>query len=204
MPAHAVKKQRHRTKAKTVAVRKPTAITTPDELPNFDRYPRNVKQLISNALELSNQHLTYKFGSSDPNNKGMDCSGTISYLLKQLDVDDVPRQSDEIYQWAYENGVFSAVNSHKFGTFEFSKLKPGDLLFWSGTYPVKRDPAITHVMMYLGRDKDNRPLMFGATSGGTYRGHSQSGVSVFDFYIPSGKSKARFLGYACIPHLTCD
>ncbi len=108
-----------------------------DDLPNFDSYPRNVKKLIAAALEISEQKLAYKFGSMDPDNKGMDCSGTISYLLKQAQIRDVPRQADEIYQWAYENGEFSAVNSHRFGTFEFSKLKPGDLLFWSGTYPVQ-------------------------------------------------------------------
>ena len=112
------------------------------------------------------------------------------------------RSQDEIYQWAYEKGDFYAVNGHQINSFEFSNMKPGDLLFWSGTYPVKRDPAITHVMMYLGRDKNNRPLMFGASSQ-RRSGVMQSGVGVFDFSLPSAKSKARFLGYACIPHLSC-
>jgi cell wall-associated NlpC family hydrolase len=171
---------------------------SPDELANFDRYPRNVRNLIVNALELSSQHLAYKFGSGDPENRGLDCSGAISYLLKQANVNDVPRQADEIYQWAYTKGDFFAVNSHRLNSFEFSQLKPGDLLFWSGTYPVKRDPSVTHVMMYLGRDKQDRPLMFGATS---RRG--QSGVGVFAFKMPSPNSKIRFLGYGCIPHLSC-
>lgn len=204
MPALATKTRHHTKTRHTARKAPPTAITTPEDLSDFDDNPRNVKKLISDALALSDQHLLYKFGSTDPRNNGMDCSGAIAYLLKQSDINEVPRQSDEIYQWAWKEGVFTAVNSHHFGTFEFSKLKPGDLLFWSGTYPVQRDPAITHVMMYIGKDKNNRPLMFGATSGGTFRGKPQNGVSVFDFNVPSGHSKARFLGYACIPHLTCD
>ena len=201
---HAFAKKKHkRSKAKQVVhhVRRspPKEIST-DELVNFDRYPRNVKKLISDALDLSSQHLAYKFGSTDPENRGLDCSGAISYLLKQSQVTDVPRQADEIYQWAYTKGDFFAVNSHRLTSFEFSQLKPGDLLFWSGTYPVKRDPSVTHVMMYLGRDKQNRPLMFGASSSG---GKSQAGVGVFDFKMPSANSKARFLGYACVPHLSC-
>jgi cell wall-associated NlpC family hydrolase len=204
-PAIAKKTVQKRSKTKHVATHQaPITITTTDDIAGFDRYPRDIKKLIAEALALSDQHLAYKFGSTDPKNNGMDCSGTISYLLKSLEVRDVPRQADEIYQWAWKYGEFSAVNSHNFGTFEFAKLKPGDLLFWSGTYPVKRDPAITHVMLYLGRDKHNRPLMFGANSGGTYRGKTQNGVSVFEFNMPRVNSKVRFLGYACIPHLTCD
>ena len=65
--------------------------------------------------------------------------------------------------------------------FDFSKLKPGDLLFWSGTYRVKRTPPITHVMLYLGKTKNNELLMFGASNGRTYRGKRMNGVSVFDF-----------------------
>ncbi len=204
-PAMAKNKRNHskaHRAASTQAV--PRVATTPDDLVDFSRNSRDVKNLINEALNLNDQHLSYKFGSTDPANNGMDCSGTISYLLKQFSINDVPRQADEIYQWAWKKGEFTAVNSRHFGSFEFSKLKPGDLLFWSGTYPVKRDPAITHVMLYLGRDKQNRPLMFGANSGGTYRGKPQRGVSVFEFNMPSPNSKVRFLGYACIPHLTCD
>lgn len=205
-PADAKKKRRH-TQTRQAAAKiqsVPNVDTTLDDIADFDDNSRGVKKLISEALALNELHLAYKFGSTDPANNGMDCSGTISYLLKQFQVNDVPRQADQIYQWAWKNGEFNAVNSHRFNSFEFSKLKPGDLLFWSGTYPVKRDPAITHVMLYLGKDKYNRPLMFGANSGGTYRGKPQRGVSVFEFRMPPPNSKVRFLGYACIPHLTCD
>lgn len=203
---HAVK---HSSKRKTTSAEHqrasiPARSISTSEIVGFDRYPRDIKRLINNALELSGQHLAYKFGSMDPRNNGLDCSGAISYLLKQQEIDDVPRQADEIYKWAWKKGEFYAVNGHQINSFEFAELKPGDLLFWSGTYPVKRDPAVTHVMMYLGRDHDNRPLMFGATNGRTYRGRPQSGVGVYDFKVPPPHSKARFLGYACIPHLSCE
>lgn len=179
----------------------PPLFITPDDLVGFDDYPRSVKKLITDALSLAEQRLPYRFGSADPSN-GLDCSGAISYLLKQASVDDVPRQADQIYQWAWQNGEFSAVNGKRLSSFEFSKLKPGDLLFWSGTYPVQRETNVTHVMMYLGRDKDDHPLMFGATSNRVYEG-KLDGVGVFNFNLPSGKAKARFLGYACIPHVNC-
>jgi cell wall-associated NlpC family hydrolase len=198
-------KSRHTARTTQIAHRglRPAAKISPTELAGFDHYPRSVKKLITEALALADQNLSYKFGSTDPQNKGMDCSGTISYLLKQENIRDVPRQADEIYQWAWQKGDFYAVNGHRFGSFEFSEMKPGDLLFWSGTYPVQRDPAVTHVMMYLGRDKNNRPLMFGATSGRAFHGEARDGVGVFDFSVPPPHSKARFLGYGCIPHLTC-
>jgi cell wall-associated NlpC family hydrolase len=199
---HSSKRTTARTQRHTASV--PARAISTSELVGFDRYPRDIKKLITNALDLSGQGLAYKFGSMDPKNNGLDCSGAISYVLKQSEIRDVPRQADEIYQWAWKKGEFFAVNGHRINSFEFSELKPGDLLFWSGTYPVQRDPAVTHVMMYLGRDRDNRPLMFGATNGRTYRGRSQSGVGVFDFTVPPPHSKARFLGYACIPHLSCD
>lgn len=179
----------------------PPISITPDDLVGFDDYPRDVKKLVTDALALADQHLPYRFGSTDPS-VGLDCSGAISYLLKQSEVDDVPRQADQIYQWAWENGQFSAVNSKRISSFEFSKLKPGDLLFWSGTYPVQRDTDVTHVMMYIGHDKENRPLMFGAASNRVYQG-KPDGVGVFSFNMPSGRTKARFLGYACVPHLNC-
>ena len=87
-------------------------------------------------------------------------------------------------------------------------LKPGDLLFWAGTYNVDRDPAITHTMIYLGREKaTNQRVMVGSSDGRTYKGQSRSGVSVFDFKIAGRKASTdnepgpTFVGYASIPGL---
>jgi len=185
---------------------KNTAITSSigvQELQGYRDYPANVKKLVDHALALSQKHLTYKYGSANPAEGGMDCSGTIYYLLRSLKIDDVPRQSDQIYDWVWKKGRFYAVNGHDTHSFEFSHLRPGDLLFWSGTYTVHRDPPVTHVMMYLGVDKQNEMLMFGSSDGRSYRHTRMNGVSVFDFKLPQEHSKSRFLGYSCIPQLTC-
>jgi len=183
------------------AITQPLSVT---QLAGFANYPPAVQQIIAKAATLSEQHLTYTYGSSDPKNGGMDCSGTIFYLLKEFKVNNVPRQANEMYEWAWKNGKFYAVNGNDFHAFEFSKLKPGDLLFWTGTYDAHREPPITHVMLYLGKNKQDQPLMFGSSDGRTYQGKQMWGVSVFDFKLPDSKATDRFIGYSCIPNLTCQ
>lgn len=183
------------------AVTQPIAI---NELTNYENYSPIVKQLITQAQTLTEKNLTYLYGSNDPSRGGMDCSGTIYYLLSHTNLKNVPRDSSEIYKWVWQNGKFYAVTSDNFNSFEFSKLKPGDLLFWTGTYNIKRDPPITHVMLYLGKNKQGQPLMFGASDGRTYQNKQMWGVSVFDFKLPNTYSASRFVGYGCIPNLTCE
>lgn len=182
------------------------AITSPvlvSQLQGYPSYPVTVQKLISLSVALSKMNLTYLYGSSDPKNKGMDCSGTIYYLLKQMNLADVPRQSDEQFSWAEKNGIYYKVKSNHFDSIEFSNIKPGDLLFWSGTYATKRHSPISHVMIYLGKNDKGERLMFGASDGRTYEGKKMWGVSVFDFKLPNNKGKQRFVGYSCIPNLTC-
>lgn len=185
----------------------PDAITQPipiADIPDYPTYPLVVQNLILKANHLTQMDLTYLYGSSDPKNKGMDCSGTIYYLLNQTTLYDVPRASNEMYSWLEKNGKIYKVTAHDFNSPEFSHLKPGDLLFWSGTYVVHRDVSITHVMLYLGKNKNGERIMFGASDGRTYQGKKMWGVSVFDFKLPDGKGPQRFVGYGCIPDLTCE
>lgn len=183
-----------------IAVTKPISL---DEINGYKKYPIEVRQLISKAMILSQKNLNYLYGSSDPKNGGMDCSGTIYYLLNNTKLINLPREADEFYRWVWEKGKFYSVVSSSFNSFEFSKLNPGDLLFWTGTYDVKRDPPISHVMMYLGKNKQGKPLMFGASDGRTYENKQMWGVSLFDFTLPNPQSNSRFIGYSCIPALTC-
>jgi len=48
------------------------------------------------------------------------------------------------------------------------------------------------------------PLMFGASDGRYYNGKKMWGVSVFDFELPKPNSAAKFIGYSCVPQLTCS
>jgi cell wall-associated NlpC family hydrolase len=181
----------------------------PQALQEFPDQPPQVQQLIRNALALTHQGLSYRYGSADPNSGGMDCSGFIYYVLKNAGYDAVPRDSSEQYAWARKNGEFHAVLSRSIKTFELDDLKPGDLMFWSGTYKTEREIPITHVMIYLGKEKKSgKPVMVGASEGRIYDGVRRFGVSVFDFKMPSGKSNEhdpdlvpKFEGYASIPGL---
>ena len=169
-----------------------------------------MRQLLDRSLQLTTQNLDYKYGSADPANGGMDCSGFIYYLLGQGGMKEVPRDAREQYIWVRKAGTFRAVLGHHDDTFELDELKPGDLLFWAGTYHNDRDPAITHTMLYLGREKGtNQRVMVGSSDGRSYKGQSRFGVSVFDFKVASRQRTEKsedqltptFVGYGRIPGL---
>ena len=189
----------------------PNVSLFPDEIADYDSYSPKVRQVIDAGLALTKQNLGYAYGSADPKNGGMDCSGFIYYVLKQNGFPDVPRDSSQQYVWVRKDGDFKAVESRKEDSFELDDLKPGDLLFWRGTYNIDRDPPITHTMIYLGREKrTNKRVMLGSSDGRTYDGKQRWGVSVFDFKMPpppqSGDAKISpvFVGYGRIPGLGED
>ena len=175
----------------------------PEDLRSFYNNPPEVQQLLTAALELTEQNLNYLYGSADPTRGGMDCSGTIYFLLQKMGVSDVPRSASQQYVWVRRADVFHSVVSTRMDSFELDALRPGHLLFWTGTYSVDVDPPVTHTMIYLGKARsDGRPLMVGASDGRTFRGDKKFGVSVFDFVIPKPDGRnpmSRFIGYAEIP-----
>ena len=114
------------------------------ELQNFDHNSTQVKTLIQQALKLAGKNLRYHYGAADPKLGGMDCSGTMYYLLNTVSgLKEMPRSSHLIYQWIIEKGHFHTVNSPIFNSIQFSSLQPGDLLFSNGTHEVKHDPNVT-------------------------------------------------------------
>ena len=197
----------------------PAAVSSidPAEIEGFDTQADPIKKLLAAALDLTRKNLTYTYGSSDPASGGMDCSGTIYYLLRQAGFTDVPRDASQQYEWVRQKSHFYAVLSKKQDNAELREMRPGDLLFWTGTYHVDRDPPVTHVMVYLGkRKKDGARLMFGASDGRPYDGQRRNGVSVFDFKMPAARSgdaadavtsaapdhAPDFSGYGPIPGMT--
>ncbi|MEO8205250.1 MAG: NlpC/P60 family protein [Chthoniobacterales bacterium] len=186
-----------------LASRPKPGILQPEDIADFEKASASVQTLIRKALPLAGQGLSYKMGSADPGSGGMDCSGTVYYALQEAGISDVPRSSDEQYQWAWKAHTFRAVNSTSAKGFEWAELRPGALLFWTGTYNTgERNPPVSHVMIYLGKRKsDGRPVMFGASDGRSYEGKQRWGVGVFDFSLPASPGKARFIGYADIPGL---
>jgi cell wall-associated NlpC family hydrolase len=189
----------------------PNVSLSPDQIADYDSDPPKVRQILDAGLALTKQNLGYTYGSADPANGGMDCSGFVYYVLKQNGFPDVPRDSSQQYVWVRKGGNFKAVVSRKEDSFELDDLKPGDLLFWRGTYNIDRDPPITHSMIYLGREKrTNKRVMVGSSDGRPYDGKQRWGVSVFDFKLPpppkSGDAKISpvFVGYGRIPGLSED
>jgi peptidoglycan DL-endopeptidase CwlO len=192
----------------TKGTRAPIAAVPAADISGYENNPPEVRRVLDLALNLTTQNLGYKYGSADPANGGMDCSGFIYYTLSKSGLRDVPRDAREQYIWVRKAGTFQAVLGHSEDTFELDALRPGDLLFWSGTYSVNRDPAITHTMIYLGREKaTNQRIMVGASDGRTYKGKSRFGVSVFDFKVSrlgprtEDQSGPAFVGYGRIPSL---
>ncbi len=179
-----------------------TSSLTLTDLAGSAQWPPALQKLITYGLGLTTRKLTYQFASADPAAGGMDCSGTIYHTLQHAGFRKLPRSSHGMHGWVKDAGLLIPVT----GTPDVSdpvlaKLKPGDLLFWTGTYETGDKPAtISHVMLYLGKTKDSgRPVMFGASNGRPYRGKRQNGVSVFDFRMPTSEGKARFVGYGPIP-----
>ncbi|PIZ04489.1 MAG: hydrolase [Gammaproteobacteria bacterium CG_4_10_14_0_8_um_filter_38_16] len=181
------------------------AITQPVPIAYLAHYrndPENVKQVISKASALSKEHLGYQFGSDNPATGAMDCSGVIYYLLKEIKDISIPRDSYQMYFWLLRNGKIHYVTNEHFNSYQFHALRPGDLLFWTGTFQTNRRPPITHVMLYLGKNKKGEPLMFGS-SNGIYKNKEIFGVSVFNFTLPTKYERDRLVAYGCIPGFTC-
>lgn len=187
--------------------KKPAEVSSmePDEIEGFQSYHPALQELIRKSLSLTTQGLSYQFGSSDPKAGGMDCSGTIYRILMDAGIKDVPRQSDEICRWVMKQGtLYRTEDAGSLKDATFSALKPGDLLFWTGTYDTAspRELPISHVMLYLGkRKKDGKPVIFGASDGRTYDQQRRNGVSIFDFSLPKRGDKSAFYGYGPVPGL---
>ena len=184
----------------------PGTAIAPEEILEFRAQPAGVKKLLESGLDLARQNLTYTFGSADPANGGMDCSGFIYHLLRQHGFAQVPRDSSGLYLWVRKARGFRAVVSRKPDSVEMDELLPGDLLFWTGTYATASDPPVSHTMIYLGTEKaTGAKIMVGSRDGRSYRGQRRNGVSVFDFTMPrtpaGDEPHATFIGYARIPGL---
>ncbi len=174
---------------------------SPEDIQEFSAQPTKVQKVLEYALNLTKQNLAYQYGSADPGQGGMDCSGTVQHILSESGF-RAPRQANTLFVWVRDNGNLNPVaDAYSTSDPQLSKLQPGDLLFWEGTYNIgKRNPPTSHVMIFLGHKKsDGKPVMVGASSGRYYNGKARHGVSVFDFSMPRKGSSSKFVGYGRIP-----
>lgn len=148
--------------------------------------------------KLSRKGLGYRFGSMDPSTGGLDCSGAVKCVLDRAGARGVPRTATDQYVWLQKAGTLTPLRRGANPDWVLSRLRPGDLLFWRGTYVTKRWPDVSHVMIYLGRDRNGRPMMFGARSSESSRGLHGHAVDIYQFNpVPRGKSE--FIGFGRVP-----
>lgn len=155
--------------------------------------------LLAVAERLASQNLQYIYGSEDPAKGGLDCSGFVRVVFREAYGIDLPDEAGKQYDYARKYGrVWDGTT----GVWKESDLKPGDLVFYSGTRPSQRLNPITHVMIYYGHG-----LVVGAQNAGHRLYFKSPGVGFFPFrphppcgdpahYADWDRSKMRLFAYA--------
>lgn len=181
-----------------------------DELRGFEELEPARRKLLEVAIEVAKEAsgLPYKFGGNSPEGGGFDCSGAMVYVMEKAELKP-PRTSSGQFLWVARNSVMKLVpaSARDLKDPSFAELKPGDLLFWSGTYePLDgREIRITHVAMFLGYEKrDGHPVIINASDGRSYRRKPASGYGVFDFVVPREGGRSRLVGYGTPPGLMVE
>ena len=187
------------------SVRRLPAMVSIHELADFELLSAERKHLIEAALAVATDFpwLPYLYGGSDPAVGGMDCSGAMYYVMRRAGLVP-PRTSAAQYLWLKDHHRLHRI-AEDADTVQHPSLhwlEPGDLLFWStGDADVSGENImITHVAMYLGREKrDAWKIMINSTDGRSYRGARSNGYGIYDFRIPAKESKSKLIGYGTPP-----
>jgi len=160
-----------------------------------EKHGPTLARLRQEAHKLAGKGLKYSFGADDPKSGGLDCSSAMQYVLKKIGITDVPRTSYHQYDWLKDNKTLDDVYGKDPTKKLMSKLSPGDLIFWGGTYDSGH--KVSHVMLYLGYDaKADKHYVFGAQSGGS-KGLLGNGVDIFEL----NPTRGRLVGHGKIPGL---
>lgn len=145
------------------------------------------------AETISTFRLPYVFGGDHPKEGGLDCSGAMKFLLSDIGFPDLPRTSFDQYAWLRKARTLRHTKSIPEEMGGRKGIKPGDLIFWGGTYDSGH--RVSHVMLYLGQGKDGTHYMFGAR-GKNKTGLNGSGVDIFK--LESGYQKG-LIGFGSLP-----
>jgi len=183
----------------------------PDTAAQLNR--QQFSELMQTVRWLDSKNIDYREKVKLPGEKEpwmMDCSNTIRYIAKDalgLKISRVASgqyweldQAGKITQAPWQSGK---VDTQKL----LDQMASGDLLFWEWTYDIKRSPPITHVMIYLGRDKKGIPRMAGSSSGknggvGIYRFDPNTNMGGVRGILGGYKRKAKFVGFGRLFELT--
>jgi len=173
--------------SKSSAARDPFFATTANEWGN---------RFFQVARDLGNRDIDYNDSwrpPGEPRSWAMDCSNTARYIYKAAANIQLPRTaSDQYYYLHLQKKAWDVPQaSNGFADVNFLKdnLKPGDLLFWENTYKPERQPPITHVMVFLGKNDKGQWVMAGSQTGrgGEHnRRHGGPDIYVFNPTQPCG------------------
>jgi cell wall-associated NlpC family hydrolase len=131
-----------------------------------DRFVHEVHRLAETGLP-------YLYGSATMEQGGLDCSGFVMLAARRAYGIELPDEAGKQLNFARQYGkVWDANSAH----WKASVLRPGDLIFWTGTMPCNRPSPVTHVMVYLGGER-----MAGAQSLGRRQTLKGAGVGFYDF-----------------------
>jgi LysM repeat protein len=170
-----------------VAVAAPAPPADPLVLPNAVQLDLQ-KKFLDATKELAREGVRYD-GNWHPSGADdswdMDCSNTSRWLYQKAAGITLSRTaSDQYYDLQQKARAWDAPRDAK-GEIDsaalFSKLEVGDLLFWENTYKPRRDPPVTHVMVFLGKNTRGQWLMAGSQCGGGFCNVSGSGPDVYVF-----------------------
>lgn len=155
-------------------------------------FTRSEKESIRNKIrEMSLYNIKYGQIWTPPNSKEnirMDCSGTVQYIYKTLFGIQLPRSSYEQYLHVKNLGNFRPPPKTEEGKIDSialrKQLRTGDLLFWTNTHtdiPKDRNPPISHVMIYIGRNPEGIMKAGGANTFGRGERVLRGGVDIYTF-----------------------
>lgn len=161
--------------------------------------PPRTATMLTKALETFERYpaIPYKTGACSVT-EGMDCSGAITHILGHAGIIP-PRSSAAMHLWLSKTTTFIVVPKEARSSNDsiYQKLRPGDLIFWA---PDTEGSAVSHVHMFLGKEKsDGRLVMIGSSDGRSYRGAKRSGYGIVDFKVPAVGSKTRIVGFGPVP-----
>ena len=153
------------------------------------------RELIGKSLAFLKEHPAVPYVDGGADEKGMDCSGAIVRLLKLVKIEP-PRSAQGQYDWLRESGRLTLVPATARAPDDpvFRNLLPGDLVFWAHDKPGE-EFRVSHVHLYLGREKDGHAVMIGSSDGRSYRGKKLSGFGIVDYRVPKAGSATRIVGF---------
>lgn len=191
----------------TALLAEPLPLLEPSELKDFDKLEEPRQKLLETAIQAGKdvEGMPYKYGGTGPEDGGFDCSGAIYHILQEIGLKP-PRTSSDQFLWVKKDSQLHLIAESAKDTEDrsFADLKPGDLVFWSGTYEPTdgRTTRITHVAIFMGYEKkDGRAVMINATDGRSYRGKRGNGFGVYDFQVPREGGKSKMVAYGTPPGL---